>query len=206
MTWSRPCSPRRCRRRVRRILWRNRIIRGRWRSSAWSKEVVAARWGDRSSWSSSTPPHPPPTGLPTVDFGIPVEVPWRVLCDLADNADIHTVVTRNGVVLHAPGLLNLGRSSRLANRAQRRALRALYPTCAITGCEVGFAQCHIHHVIWYDKDGRTDLDNLLPLCSRHHHNVHDDGWILHLAPDRTLTVTMPDGRTMTTGPPKRRAA
>ena len=143
-------------------------------------------------------------GHPTIDWGLPVELPARVLHDLLGVAHIHPVVVRNGVVLYAPGALNLGRSTRLANRAQRRVLRALYPTCAIPGCEARFELCKIHHVIWWDDGGLTDLDNLLPLCSRHHHDVHDAGWQLKLTPDRHLTITYPDGTTQTTSPPRRR--
>jgi hypothetical protein len=142
-------------------------------------------------------------GSPVVDWGLPVEVPIRVLHDLFARATAHTVIVRNGVVLHAPGRLDLGRSTRLANRAQRRALRALYPTCAIPGCEVGFGDCEIHHVVWWRHGGFTDLVNLLPICWRHHELVHVGGWRLHLHPDRTLTITELDGRTRTTSPPHR---
>ncbi len=148
----------------------------------------------------------PATGEPTVDWGLPVEIPHRVLLDLFGIADVHTVVVRNGVVLHAPGELNLGRTTRLANRAQRRALRATYATCAIPGCATRFDHCKIHHVKWWRNGGATDLNNLLPICVRHHTLVHTGGWDLHLAPDRILTVTLPDKTTMTTGPPKRNAA
>ena len=148
----------------------------------------------------------PVTGAPTVDWGLPVEIPQRVLHELFDCADVHTVVVRNGVVLHAPGVLDLGRSTRLANRAQRRALRAMYATCAIPGCGTRFDLCKIHHVKWWRRYGRTDLDNLLPLCVKHHSLVHHGGWDLHLAPDRTLTVSLPGHTKMTTGPPRRKAA
>ena len=104
----------------------------------------------------------PVTGAPTVDWGLPGEIPLQVLRDLFNGrADVHTVVVRNGVVLHAPGELNLGRTTRLANRAQRRALRALYPTCAIPGCGAHFDLCEIHHVVWWRRLGRTDLCNLI---------------------------------------------
>jgi hypothetical protein len=148
----------------------------------------------------------PATTGPQAEFSIPVEVPWRVLADLAGDADVHTVVVRNGVVLHAPGNLNLGRSTRLANRAQRRALRGLYSTCAIPGCGVRYDRCKLHHVIWWRHGGCTDLDNLLPVCSRHHHNIHDSGWQITLGPNRQLTIHYPDGTTQTTGPPTIRAA
>jgi hypothetical protein len=143
---------------------------------------------------------------PQVDWGLPVEIPDRVLRDLWPDADVHVVVVRNGVVLHAPGQLDLGRTTRLANRAQRRALRALYATCAVPGCASRFDNCTVHHVEWWRNGGPTDLANLLPICSKHHHLVHEGGWQLHLGHDRALTVTMNDGTIMTTGPPNRAAA
>ena len=129
----------------------------------------------------------PATGAPTVDWGLPVEIPHQVLIDLFERADVHNVVVRNGAVLYAPGQLNLGRTTRLANRAQRRALRALYSTCAIPGCNARFDLCKIHHVHWWRHGGRTDLRNLLPICVKHHTLVHSGGWQLHLPDDRTLT-------------------
>ncbi|CAN5537952.1 hypothetical protein BH10ACT2_BH10ACT2_14730 [soil metagenome] len=149
---------------------------------------------------------PDVTGAPTVDWGFPVEIPHRVLVDLFGRADVHTVIVRNGVVLHAPGELDLGRTTRLANRAQRRALRALYATCSIPGCAARFDLCKIHHVDWWENGGRTDLANLVPVCVKHHHSIHDKGLQLHLADDRTLTITQADNTVMKTGPPKRRAA
>ena len=146
----------------------------------------------------------PVVARPIVDWGLPVEIPTRVLDELLEHADIHTVVVRNGVIIDAPGVLNLGRSTRLANRAQRRALRALYTTCAIAGCAARFDRCKIHHVIEWDLDGLTDLYNLLPVCPHHHTQLHAEGWQLTLTADRTLTVTLPDGNTFTTGPPPRR--
>ena len=143
---------------------------------------------------------PRPDGSPTVDWGLPVELPAEVLRRLFDTAHVHPIVVRGGVVLHAPGCLDLGRTTRVANRAQRRALRALYKTCAIPGCDTRYDLCQLHHIIWWEHGGSTDLANLLPLCVRHHHAVHDHGWHLVLAADRTLTITYPDGTTHTTGP------
>jgi hypothetical protein len=119
---------------------------------------------------------------------------------MGDDADVHTVVVRNGIVLHAPGELNLGRTSRLANRAQRRALRSLYTTCAIPGCTVAFTTCKLHHGIWWRHGGRTDLDNLLPVCVHHHTKIHHDDWVIELGRDRQLTLRLPDGTIRTTGP------
>ena len=143
---------------------------------------------------------------PVVEVAIPVEIPTRVLAELIGNADITTVVVRNRIVLHAPGELNLGRSTRLANRAQRRALRGLYRGCAIPGCNVAYDRCKLHHLIWWSNGGRTDLDNLLPVCSVHHTKIHHDDWTIELGPHRELTLTLPDGTIHTTGPPTRQPA
>jgi hypothetical protein len=145
----------------------------------------------------------PVTGGPVVDWGIPVELPTRVLDQLLERADIHQVVVRNGVVIDAPGCVDLGRTTRLANRAQCRALRALYPTCGIPGCQTRFDCCRIHHIIEWEHGGTTDLVNLLPVCPHHHSQIHNDHWQLQLGADRTLTITYPNGTTMTTGPPRR---
>jgi len=143
-----------------------------------------------------------------VSWPIPVEIPTQVLAELVGSADsdVVGVVVCNGVVLHAPGSLDQGRTNRIANRAQRRSLRAMYATCGIPGCSVGFDRCHIHHIIWWRNGGRTDLANLIPLCTKHHTNVHHDGWTISLGPNRELTLTLPDGQIMTTGPPTIRAA
>ncbi|MEO5902031.1 MAG: HNH endonuclease [Ilumatobacteraceae bacterium] len=126
------------------------------------------------------------------NIDVPVESVRRMLC----TGVITPTMTRDGVVL------DVGRTQRLATRAQRRALRVMYPTCAVPGCAVGFDHCTPHHIAWWRHGGATDLDNLIPLCSKHHHRVHDHGWQLHLTPGtRTLTVTLPDGTTMSHAPP-----
>ncbi|WP_166657367.1 HNH endonuclease signature motif containing protein [Ilumatobacter fluminis] len=104
--------------------------------------------------------------------------------------------------------LAAGRTVRHANRAQRRALRAMYRTCGFGDCDVAFDRCEMHHIVPWEHGGSTDLDNLIPLCSRHHHVVHEGGWQLELADDRTLTVRQPDGQVFTVSepdvPPQRR--
>ena len=147
----------------------------------------------------------------SVDWGRDADLPPEVLNEVARRATIRTITVGTGhqgdgtVVIDAPGDLDLGRSTRLASAAQRRVLRALYPTCSIPGCHLGFDKCTAHHVHWWRHGGETNLDNLTPLCHRHHHLVHEGGWHLSLQPDRTLVVTFPDGRQLTTGPPRRQA-
>ncbi len=142
-------------------------------------------------------------GEATTDWGVPVELPRSVLEDLLPEALVAPVVVRGGLVIHAPGELNLGRTTRLANAAQRRVLRALYPTCGMPDCSVPYRYSKAHHVVWWRHGGRTDLDNMLPVCNGHHNAIHHEGWEVKLQPDRTVTVTLPTGEVMTCGPPKR---
>ena len=131
-----------------------------------------------------------------IDTGTNAELPiesYRRMACMA--AIIPIVLNTDGVVV------DLGRSVRLANRAQRRALRAMYTTCAIPGCAVRSKHCEPHHIHYWQHGGNTNLQNLLPLCTRHHHNVHEGGWQLHLDNQRQLTITYPNNTTQTTGPP-----
>jgi hypothetical protein len=145
-------------------------------------------------------------GGPVVDWGYPVELPPSLLRDVWGTTDPDVVIVSNGVVVHAAGRLNLGRTTRLASRAQRRALAGLYSTCAVPGCSVHYDRCKLHHVVSWSDGGRTDLDNLLPTCQRHHTRLHDDGWKVTLGARRELTIRFPDGQVMATGPPRRSAA
>ena len=133
-------------------------------------------------------------GGPVIDWGIPVELPLSVLHELFDTRKPDVIVVRNGVVLHAPGTLNQGRETRLANRPQRRALRALYSTCAVPGCSVHYDRCKLHHIIYWRNGGRTDLDNLLPVCQHHHSRIHANDWQITLGPNRELTIRLPNGQ------------
>ena len=68
----------------------------------------------------------------------------------------------------------LGRSRRLASDAQRMALMARDQHCI--GCEANPLWCRVHHIVWWSKGGPTDLDNLVLVCDRCHHKIHDHGW------------------------------
>ena len=102
---------------------------------------------------------------------LPVETVRRLACE----ADIIPVVL-DGESMP----LDVGRSKRLATAPQRRALAARYTTCAMPDRPVAFHRCEPHHLTPWESGGGTDLANLLPLCSRHHHLVHEGGWTLHV--------------------------
>ncbi|MGH9271247.1 MAG: DUF222 domain-containing protein, partial [Ilumatobacteraceae bacterium] len=110
------------------------------------------------------------------------------------------------IVLNGAGVaVDQGRARRVATREQRRALRAMYATCGFPGCTVRFEECQIHHVVAWEHHGATDLANLLPVCRRHHHLVHEGGWRLTLHPDRTIELRRPDGGTHHVGTTVNRA-
>jgi hypothetical protein len=116
---------------------------------------------------------------------LPVSTVQRLCCD----AVIVAIIEHDG---HP---IDVARERRTATRKQRRLLRAMYRTCAHPHCTVTFDHCQIHHVTWWERLGRTDIDNLVPLCTSHHHLVHEGHWTLTLTPDRTITLTRPDGTT-----------
>ena len=105
---------------------------------------------------------------------LPVETVRRLACE----AEILPVVLDGRSVP-----IDVGRSKRLATVHQRRALEAMHPTCAIPDCEVIFDHCNVHHIDYWENGGSTDLNNMIPLCSRHHHAAHEGGWKLKLDPE-----------------------
>ena len=109
------------------------------------------------------------------------------LARLACDADCYAILVDE---LGEPG--PVGRTRRSATRAQRLALRALYAECPLDGTP--FDGCEIHHVnVPWEAGGETELDNLLPLSTHWHHLVHDRGWTLKMATDRSLKLWRPDG-------------
>ena len=118
-------------------------------------------------------PHARTTARTVFGGDLPVATIRRLACE----AEIIPVV------LGGHGVpLDVGRSRRLATANQRRALEAIHTTCAVPDCVAPFHHCQIHHIDYWESGGSTDLDNMVPLCSRHHHAVHEGGWKLTLEP------------------------
>jgi len=134
-----------------------------------------------------------------LDADLPIETLRRMACSAGI---IPAVLGGNGVVL------DVGRRQRLATADQRRALRAMYRTCGLDpGCRVPFDHCEPHHINFWTRDlGPTNIDNLVPACTHHHHKVHEGGWRLSMrASDRRLTITFPDGSVVCCWPDSRPA-
>jgi hypothetical protein len=66
------------------------------------------------------------------------------------------------------------RVSRCASYAQQRALHKRSTHCQYPGCTAA-RELEAHHLIAVERGGRTELDNLILLCPRHHKLLHDHG-------------------------------
>jgi len=131
-------------------------------------------------------------GVSETDAGVPVpaESVRRLACDAEI---IPFVMDGAGVVLDE------GRAKRTATPEQRRALRAMHRHCVHPDCTVAFEHCDVRHITpWWDG-GTSGLDNLAPVCSRHHHLAHEGRWMSSLRPDRTVEWQRPDGTTYVAG-------
>ncbi len=94
---------------------------------------------------------------------------------------------------HQP--LAVGRSSRTATPAQRKALTIRDKGCIIPGCPIPADACQVHHLTEWAAGGTTDLDTLALLCWTHHRQVDLDMWRITPTPPRTLPPTPPPTNT-----------
>ncbi len=79
--------------------------------------------------------------------------------------------------------LAVGRTSRTATPAQRKALATRDHGCIIPGCQIPAENCQAHHLTDWADTGNTDIDNLALLCWTHHRQVDLRMWTIHPTPD-----------------------
>jgi hypothetical protein len=73
-------------------------------------------------------------------------------------------------------VLDVGRSRRSAPPKIRRALTIRDGGCAAPGCDVDPSRCEAHHITYWEHLGETSVSNMVLLCGRHHHMVHEGRW------------------------------
>ncbi len=95
---------------------------------------------------------------------VPPSVLQRIACD----AELTGVLFSDGKPLYH------GATTRTASKAQRRMLIARDGGCI--GCGAEPRWCQAHHIIPYAQSRRTDIDNLVLVCWKCHHNIHDHNW------------------------------
>ena len=103
-------------------------------------------------------------------------IPTAELIRLACDADLLP-----GVFRAATQEMNLGRKRRTASDAQRAAL--VYRDKECIGCGASAHRCFAHHVRFWKNGGPTDFENLVLVCNKCHHNIHDLGWEVTHDPD-----------------------
>ena len=97
--------------------------------------------------------------------------------------------------------LNIGRRARSIPPAIRRALMLRDRGCAFPGC-THTAFLHGHHVEHWLHGGETSLDNLVMLCTFHHHLVHEGGWTVTAGADSVFAFHSPAGTLLAPEPPR----
>ncbi len=97
--------------------------------------------------------------------------------------------------------LNIGRRARTIPPAIRRALMLRDRGCAFPGC-THTAFLHGHHVKHWLNGGETSLDNVLLLCSPHHHMVHEGGWTVTAGAEGVFSFHSRAGHLVTPEPPR----
>ena len=168
---------------------------GRQSGGGESGEVQSGGGGDRSNCSDGKPGAPQRHAKPgprhqiviVADLGVITDesadgrseivsggsIPKSVLSRLACNSELM------GMVFSGDGQpLWHGRKVRTATDAQVRALVVRDQGCVV--CDKAPKWCEAHHVQPWQPPGRgpTDIDNLVLVCSHHHHLVHDHRWRL----------------------------
>jgi hypothetical protein len=117
----------------------------------------------------------------------------RLFCDSA----VHRVVMSG-----RSSILDYGTSTRTIPAPLWNALVIRDEHCRFPGCDRPSTWCEGHHVVWVTQDGPTELANLVLLCARHHHVLHQPGWHAKLRPDGEFEVTDQVGTVRQTSPPR----
>ena len=91
--------------------------------------------------------------------------------------------TLTPMIFNGPGKpIWVGRDFRSASIAQWKALIARDRGCIICGADP--SRCEAHHVVAWNEFGATNITNLVLVCTRCHHDIHD----------RALSFRRSDGR------------
>ena len=115
--------------------------------------------------------------------GLSAHTARRIACDATV-----TTITQND----QGNLLDLGRKRRTVSRLQKIALQRRDRHCQYPGCNR--TRTDGHHIVHWADGGPTNLDNLLSLCSRHHHLLHEGRYTITTSPEQRPSFVRPDGQ------------
>jgi hypothetical protein len=121
---------------------------------------------------------------------IPVESAARMMC----TARVQTVIEEP-----AGAVIAVGRMTREPAAWMLRQLRHRDGGCTFPGCgSRRFVEAH--HIVWWERGGSTDLDNLALVCFFHHKLVHEHGWRIDRGDDGIVRWYRPNGAQHEAGP------
>ncbi|MDQ2838833.1 MAG: HNH endonuclease [Actinomycetota bacterium] len=109
------------------------------------------------------------TGLASTSFGQKLTVDQALR--IADQASIAWIVHNS-----AGGILNYGRTRRIASQGQTLALIARDKGCSFPGCTDPPEWTERHHIQPWTQGGTTNLTNMCLLCDHHHDRIDTHGW------------------------------
>ncbi len=69
-------------------------------------------------------------------------------------------------------VLDVGRKTRVVPAGLRRAVVARDRHCVAPGCRRSANWCDVHHIVPWEDDGETEINNLCLLCRYHHTLLH----------------------------------
>ncbi len=121
---------------------------------------------------------------------VPAETVRRLACDAS--------ISR---VLFDPASqpIDVGRATRTISPALRRALAARDRGCRFPGCDRPPSWTDCHHLTHWPDGGETNPANVVSLCRRHHHRVHEEGWRLARGDGGGLVAIQPAWTTLRSG-------
>ena len=115
----------------------------------------------------------------------------RLCCDADEETVVHSADTDEALSVSNRSSVIRGRLRRLVQLRDR--------TCRVPGCGMR-ARKEIHHLHHRGRGGTNELENLLLVCSYHHHRLHEGGWRAERLHDGTLQFTLPNGVVLPAAP------
>lgn len=117
--------------------------------------------------------------------GLSADTARRIACD----ATVTEITeTPDGTIL------DVGRRTRVIGRRMRRALRRRDAHCRYPGCTRRIVEAH--HIRHWIEGGPTTLTNLVSLCARHHHRLHEGGYTIRRTGAGQIEFVHPHGWTI----------
>ena len=98
-------------------------------------------------------------------------------------------------------VVSVGRTQRVPPARMRLHLQLRDQTCRFAGCTRPASTAEADHTLEWRNGGETSLENLVSLCTSHHHVRHGEQWTYDRVADGTIIWTSPTGRRISCPPP-----